>query len=58
MREEFWDTAPHYGGNKGEPACLPATVTLCWSSNDTAGVLVIHQCVRACCCDALRGEQG
>lgn len=20
MREEFWDTAPHYGGRKGEPA--------------------------------------
>jgi hypothetical protein len=26
MRDEFWDTAPHYGGQRGEMGCLGANL--------------------------------
>ncbi|GFY97740.1 ubiquitin domain-containing protein [Actinidia rufa] len=34
MRDEFWDTAPHYGGRKG------ADLTLAQAIVDSAGVIV------------------
>ncbi|GFP96962.1 ubiquitin domain-containing protein 1 [Phtheirospermum japonicum] len=43
MREEFWDTAPHYGGRKAE-----ADLSLAQAIVDSAGVIVQNPDLTTC----------
>ncbi|KAL0442610.1 UNVERIFIED_CONTAM: Ubiquitin domain-containing protein 2 [Sesamum latifolium] len=52
MREEFWDTAPHYGGRKeiwdALRAAAEADLTLAQAIVDSAGVIVQNPDLTIC----------
>ncbi|KAK8936166.1 hypothetical protein KSP39_PZI013767 [Platanthera zijinensis] len=52
MRDEFWDTAPHYGGQKeiwdALRAAVEADVSLAQAIVDSAGVIVANSDMTVC----------
>ncbi|PON80645.1 Ubiquitin-binding domain containing protein [Parasponia andersonii] len=50
LRDEFWDTAPHYGGRRGDAlkAAAEAELTMAQAIVDSAGIIVQNSDLTLC----------